>query len=206
MPGRRWSSGLARRRGRSNRATCRLHKLANDIVDGSDMIGVESVPDPEHIGERRDAEQSRTIAEGEPGPDPGRAVGGSEPGIGDRKLGFELCLSIVEWIGNHAVPYPALSQSSTMAHGDAGVRASPPRRRGKPARRQALRAFDFARPARLTAGSGLSIAQRRPRPARRGRPSQAWVSTAPPPAVSFRIGLPCPLRNFELLARAGYRA
>ena len=29
-----------------------LHQLAHDIVDGRDMVGIESVPEAEHVGEQ----------------------------------------------------------------------------------------------------------------------------------------------------------
>ena len=42
----------------ADRALAFLHQLARDVVDGGDMVGVDRMAQPEHVGEQRGAEQS----------------------------------------------------------------------------------------------------------------------------------------------------
>ena len=52
----------------ADRALALLHQLARHVVDRRDMVGVERVPQPERIGERRRAQQHRKIMEGDERP------------------------------------------------------------------------------------------------------------------------------------------
>ena len=47
-----------------------LHELARHIVDRGDVVGVESVPQPEAVGEGGRAEQHRIVVEGDDRPEP----------------------------------------------------------------------------------------------------------------------------------------
>ena len=51
-----------------------LHQLAHDIVDRRDVVGVEGVAQPEHIGEEGGAEQDGFAAEFGKSPGPGGEI------------------------------------------------------------------------------------------------------------------------------------
>ena len=59
----------------------RLHHLAHDIVDGGYVVGIESVTEPEGIGQEGRAQQHRASAERHPRPSPGKDVGRDERGV-----------------------------------------------------------------------------------------------------------------------------
>ena len=67
-----------------------LHQLANDIVDGGDMVGVEGMPKPEHISQERRPEQDRPVSESVERPTPSRDIRRYKEAIGYCSLGFEL--------------------------------------------------------------------------------------------------------------------
>ena len=46
-----------------NRPLALLHQLAHDIVDRGDVIGIDRVPQSEHVGEDRGAEKRRPVGE-----------------------------------------------------------------------------------------------------------------------------------------------
>ena len=60
-----------------------LHQLADDVVDGGDVVGIEGVPQAERVGEERDAEQRRPIRESDPCPGPGREVADQQHAVGE---------------------------------------------------------------------------------------------------------------------------
>ena len=47
-----------------------LHELADDVVDGGDVVGVHRMADAENIGEKRGAQQRRAVREEKPRPSP----------------------------------------------------------------------------------------------------------------------------------------
>lgn len=49
---------------------CLLHELARDIVDCSDMVGIESVTQTESVGEEGCSQQGRIVMKGDQCPEP----------------------------------------------------------------------------------------------------------------------------------------
>ena len=58
-----------------DRAFAVLHQLADDVVDGGDVIGVYRVAQAEDPGQEGGAQQRGSASEGVPGPGPGDQVG-----------------------------------------------------------------------------------------------------------------------------------
>ena len=57
-----------------NRPFAFLHQLADNIVDRGDMIGIDGVAKPEHIGKQRSAEQRRMRGQRRKRPGPDRHI------------------------------------------------------------------------------------------------------------------------------------
>jgi len=100
--------GVAKREEEADGMRCLvlLHQLADDIVDGSDVIGIERVPQSEDVGKQRDAEQRRPIRERDPCPAPGGEIADQQHAVGRRHLGHATERPVVERIERHG--YSAL--------------------------------------------------------------------------------------------------
>ncbi len=57
-----------------NRPLAFLHQFAHDIVDGGDVIGIDRVPQSEHISEDGGAEKRRPVGQRDHRPSPGSGV------------------------------------------------------------------------------------------------------------------------------------
>ena len=92
--------GMAERKEEADRKRllALLHQLAHDIVDGGDVVGIEGVAQAEHVGEERRAKEGRLVGERDPGPEPGRGVGGDQQRKGRQCFDFDARGPIVEWI------------------------------------------------------------------------------------------------------------
>jgi hypothetical protein len=64
-----------------DRALAVVHQLADDVIDGGDVVGIDGVPQAEDPGEEGGAEQCGAIGKGEPGPEPGGEIGGDQQRI-----------------------------------------------------------------------------------------------------------------------------
>jgi len=51
-----------------------MHQLARDVVDGSDVVGIDCVAQTEPIGHQGRAKQHRLTLEGHPRPEPDQRV------------------------------------------------------------------------------------------------------------------------------------
>jgi hypothetical protein len=58
-----------------------LNELARHVVDCNDMVGVESVPQTESVGEERRSQQGRMAMNDRYGPNPRDNIGFDEKGI-----------------------------------------------------------------------------------------------------------------------------
>src|SRR5579875_446877 len=84
-----------------------LHKLAGDVVDGGDVIGIDGVAQPEAIGEERCAEEDGMGAKGEKRPGPGAQVGEDEDGIEAGDLAAERRRAVA-WAATDGMSHESL--------------------------------------------------------------------------------------------------
>src|ERR1700728_1878821 len=76
-----------------------VHQLARDIVDGGDVIGVDSMAQSETIGQESGPEQNRMVTEPYESPGPGAEIGADQNDIE----------------GGNLAPQPAGTRSEKMA-------------------------------------------------------------------------------------------
>jgi hypothetical protein len=65
-----------------------LHQLSDDIVDSSDMVGVEGMPKAEHVSQKGGAQEGRPIRKSDPCPKPCCCIRRSQERVGRSHLGL----------------------------------------------------------------------------------------------------------------------
>ena len=80
-----------------------LHELAGDVVDGGNVVGVDSVAQAEGVREEGGAEQDGIVVEGENGPEPGGSVEEEKKAVNADDLAADVVRVVVEEVveGGH---------------------------------------------------------------------------------------------------------
>jgi hypothetical protein len=78
------------------------HQLADDIVDGRDMVGVDRMPEPENVGEQGRPQQRRLSGELGKGPKPRNEIRRDEQGIGTGQFPGIRMRAVIEQLCHQA--------------------------------------------------------------------------------------------------------
>jgi hypothetical protein len=73
-----------------------VHQLAGDVVDGSDVIGVDGMAQAETVSEKGGAEEDWVMVKREDGPGPGPEVEDGEDSVDRENLGASVAGLVVE--------------------------------------------------------------------------------------------------------------
>lgn len=79
---------------------CLLHELARDIVDCSDMVGIESVTQTESVGEEGCSQQGRIVMKGDQCPEPRGKIACNEQHIHANDLSSTAAACVAEGLGD----------------------------------------------------------------------------------------------------------
>ena len=72
------------------------HQLADEVIDGGDMVGIDGVSQAKDVGQEGGAEQGRPVGEGAPGPQPGSDIGEDQQHIKSHGFGQDLKRSVIK--------------------------------------------------------------------------------------------------------------